>query len=258
MPAAAQLEPTSDIDELEQIARQTDIHVNARSGRGNHLFGWSIPPNIERSSVACEKIFVAKESSKPEIPTPVIHIFSGAEVTSYSEALPHIRDRVGAVLKIRYEDFDSLCDFPAGLSGKVFGPAKIKRFGIEKFFDAIRGAGLRIRLEEDPEQTEKMLKRIAENYNPRQANQARLGNSANLSNKFIDSALDYLVNKKGGLARLNKAVKQARANHARRTIAIGVNWAQKRSLQRTGEETLPGSRAHLRVVQSKRRGSKYG
>jgi hypothetical protein len=173
---AAQLQ-TSDIEELEQVAAQTSTRPNAskRGGRGWHgsMFGWSASPNIERSSVAREKIFVVKESPEPEESVPIIHIFTGADVTSYNEALPHIRDRVGAVLKIRYEDFDSLCDFPAGLSGKVFGPAQVKRFGIEKFFDALRGAGLRIRLEEDPEQTAKMLARIAENYNPRQANQAR-------------------------------------------------------------------------------------
>jgi hypothetical protein len=95
-------------------------------------------------------------------------------VTTYSEALGPIRDRVGAVLKIRYEDFDHLCGFAPGLAGKVLGPSRVKRLGIEKFFDAIRGVGLQIRFEEDPEQTARMLERIAENYLPRQANQARM------------------------------------------------------------------------------------
>jgi hypothetical protein len=129
MPAVAQLETASDIDELEQITRQTTIRVNTRSGRGNHLFGWSIPPNLERSSVVREKIFVAKESSKPERPAPIIDIFTGANVTSYTEALDPIRDRVGTVLKIRYDDFDDLCGFPAGLTGKVFGPAQTSGSG---------------------------------------------------------------------------------------------------------------------------------
>jgi hypothetical protein len=111
----------------------------------------------------------------------------------------------------------------------VLGRAQVKRLGIEKFFDAVRGVGLRIRFEEDPEQTEKMLARIAENYQPRQANQARPGNRSHLCNSMIDEVLGYLANRKGGLARLNKAVKQARSNHARRTIAIGVNWAQQRN-----------------------------
>jgi hypothetical protein len=223
---AAQLQTTSDIDELEQIAQQTDIHVNTRSKRGGRgwgggRFGWSPPPNIERSSVAREKIFVAKESPEPEEPTPIIQLFTGAEVTSYSEALPHIRDRIGAVLKIRYADFDDLCGFPAGLTGKVLGANQVKRLGVEKFFDAIRAAGLRIRFEEDPEQTAKMLARISENYHPRQANQARPFNHSHLSNKMIDGVLSYLANNKpGGLARLNDAVKEARSNWARHAHRI--------------------------------------
>ena len=219
----------SDLEALEEAA------VNERSAsavRGK--FGWNISPSIERASVARER----KAIENPVALIPAARLDDAESdnrlqeilVTSYNEALPHIRDRVGAVLKIRYEDFDSSCDFPAGLTGKALGPAQVKRFGIEKFFDALRGAGLRIKLEEDPEQTAKMLARIAENYNPRQANQARMGNRSHLCNALIDEVLGYLANnKKGGLARLNRAVKQARSNHARRTIAIGVNWAQQRN-----------------------------
>jgi hypothetical protein len=220
MPAVAQLD-TSELGELEQIERQMDIHVNTRDkhggrGWGGGRFGWSLPPNIERAKAAhvVEEPIAAKES--PE--SPIIHIFTGANVTSYNEALPHIRDRVGAVLKISYEDFDSLCDFAAGLSGKVFGAAQVKRFGIEKFFDALRGAGLRIRLEEDPEQTAKMLARISENYYPRQANQARMNNENHRrpSQNLIDRVLTHLANNTpGGLTLLNGAAKQARSNWAR-------------------------------------------
>jgi hypothetical protein len=136
-------------------------------------------------------------------------------VTTYTEAIGPIRERVGAVLKIRYGDFDSLCSFPDGLSGKVFGPAQVKRLGIEKFFDAVRGVGLRIRFEEDPEQTARMLERIAENYLPRQSHQARPNNHSRLSNKIIAEVLDCLANRRGGLAMLNEAVKQARSKRER-------------------------------------------
>jgi hypothetical protein len=248
------LQTASDIDELEQIARQTDIRVNTRSKRiargwGGGRFGWSAPPNIERAKAAhvVKEPLAAKESPVAEKPAPVIQLFTGANVTCYAELIDAIRTRVGA-LGVRYQDFDDLAGWAAGLSGKVFGPSEVKRLGPEKMFDALRAAGLRIRVEEDLEQTAKMTCRIAERFNPRQANQARPGNSANLSNKFIDSVLDYLTNKKGGIARLNKAVKQAHSNHARRTIAIGVNWAQRRSLQHISEETLPVLRG----------GSKYG
>jgi len=60
-----------------------------------------------------------------------------AEITSYTELVNGIRSQLGA-LGIRYEDFDELAGFAAGLSGKVFGPAQVKRLGPEKMFDAIR------------------------------------------------------------------------------------------------------------------------
>ncbi len=56
-------------------------------------------------------------------------------------------------------------------------------------------AGLRLRLEVDPEQQAKMKERIAENYNPRQANQARPNNHAHPSNKMVDTVLNYLAKK---------------------------------------------------------------
>jgi hypothetical protein len=147
-------------------------------------------------------------------------------VTTYTEAIGPIRERVGAVLKIRYEDFDHLCGFSDGLSGKVFGASQVKRLGIDKFFDAVRGVGLRIRFEEDPEQTALMLERIARKYRPRQAQQARPNNRSHLSNKIIDEVITHLANRKGGIARLNDAVKQARSNQARR--ASQAFWAKKR------------------------------
>jgi hypothetical protein len=147
-------------------------------------------------------------------------------VTTYSEALGPIRERVGTVLKIRLGDFDHLCGFPDGLSGKVFGPSQVKRLGIEKFFDAVRGAGLRIRFEEDPEQTARMLERVAQNYEPRQAHQARPGNHSRLSNVTIDEVLTHLANRKGGLTVLNDAVRQARSNLARR--ASKAFWEKRK------------------------------
>jgi hypothetical protein len=143
---------------------------------------------------------------------------------------------VGAVLKIRYGDFDNLCSFPDGLSGKCLGPAQIKRFGIEKFFDAVRGVGLRIRFEEDPEQTARMLERVSQNYEPRRAHQARPGNTSNLNNKTIDDVLNYLANKRGGLARLRGAVKAARSNWARR--ASKAFWEKKRGDSSTYSENV--------------------
>jgi hypothetical protein len=220
MPAALQLETTSDIDELEIIARQTDPHVNGRThnawrGKG---FRWSISPGIERAKAAhvAKEPFAAKESPVVEKATPVIHIFTGANVTSYTELINAIRSRLGE-LGIRYQDFDSLADFPSGLTGKVLGPSQAKRLGPEKLLDAVRAASLRIRIEPDEQQLGKMQKQMAENCQPRQANQARMNNRNHLrpSQQLIDRVLTHLANTNGGLALLNGAAKQARSNWAR-------------------------------------------
>jgi hypothetical protein len=95
-------------------------------------------------------------------------------VTTYTELMAGIQAQVGE-LGLKLTDFDDLAGFPAGLSGKVFGMLQVKRLGPEKMFDALRAAGLRIRLEIDPEAGSTNETRIADNYNPRQANQARNG-----------------------------------------------------------------------------------
>jgi hypothetical protein len=147
-------------------------------------------------------------------------------VTTYTELIGVIRTQIGE-LGVRYLDFDKLAGWAEGLSGKIFGPSEVKRLGPEKLFDAIRASGMRIRLEHDPEQTRKMQARIAENFNPRQAKQARPGNRSHLSNKIIDEVLSYLANKTGGLTILNAAVKEARSNCARR--AAKALWEKRRA-----------------------------
>jgi hypothetical protein len=145
-------------------------------------------------------------------------------ITCYTELIEGLRDRVGK-LGVRYQDFDELAGFPAGLSGKVFGPSQVKRLGPEKLFDAIRAAGLRLRIEEDPEQATKMRGHIAENFLPRDAKNARPGNFANPSDKLIDHVLRHLAGRKGGLHRLNLAVKLARSNAGKRS------WERRREFQ---------------------------
>lgn len=64
-------------------------------------------------------------------------------VTCYTELVRSLREHIWR-LGVRYEDFDVLAGFAAGLSGKVFGPSMVKRLGPEKLFDAIRDGGLEI------------------------------------------------------------------------------------------------------------------
>jgi hypothetical protein len=225
---SAQLQTTSDIDELEQIASQNDIHVNIRRKQGSRGwrggFGWSPPPNIERASPERERNVVAIESPKPEA-TPVTHLFFGCEAASYSELINAIRDRVGQ-LGIRYQDFDVLADFPDGLTGKALGQSEAKRLGPEKVFDALRAASLKIRIEPDEQQLAKMQNQMAENCQPRQANQARKSNRnhARPSEVLIQRVLNYLCNTRGGLARLNNAVNKARVNGI--LHASNVRWGK--------------------------------
>ncbi len=147
-------------------------------------------------------------------------------VTTYTELIGVIRAQIGA-MGVKYADFDSLAWFAPGLSGKVFGAAQIKRLGPAKLFDAIRCAGLRLRVEIDPEQLAKMEAMIEKKLiEPRQANQARPGNHSRLSNATIDEVLTHLANRRGGLTVLNGAVKQARSNLARR--ASLAFWEKKR------------------------------
>ena len=146
-------------------------------------------------------------------------------VTSYTELIGAIRDRVGQ-LGLRYEDFDDLAGFASGLSGKVFGPAQVKRLGIEKVFDAMCASGLRFRIEEDPEQAAKMIQRIAENYNPRQANQARMQNNASPVGTALMSRVFKHMSRLGNNARqqkMTKAERSASAKHAAR-----MRWLRHR------------------------------
>lgn len=150
-------------------------------------------------------------------------------VTSYTELMAAIQAQVAA-LGVRLVDFDDLAGFPAGLSGKVFGMLQVKRLGPEKMFDAIRAAGLRIRIEEDPEQVEKMKRRISENYNPRQANQARNGHAATPLSTAVLSRVFKPLGRKGGRKRWERVSKQDRSAHTK--MMANARWRKERKARR--------------------------
>lgn len=152
------------------------------------------------------------------------------EVTSYTELIEAIKARVGE-LGIRYEDFDTLASFPDGLAGKAFGPAQVKRLGPEKIFDALRCAGLRLKVEIDPEQTAKMQVVLkAKLMHPRQANQARIGNNASPVGTALLSRCFKHLSRLGNEARTKKMSKAARSESARH--AANARWRQKRKRAR--------------------------
>jgi hypothetical protein len=168
-----------------------------------------------------------------------------AEITSYSEAIQVVRQRLGERFNIRYEDFDTLCQFPDGLTGKCLGPAQVKRFGIEKFFDALRGAGLRIRLEEDPEQTAKMIERISNNFLPRQANQARQNNHAStISTHILSRAFGHIL-RKARKARWDGKTPAERSQHA--SDIANARWKRHRKRVKAGLKAARTRKQRLRL-----------
>ena len=147
-------------------------------------------------------------------------------VTSYTELIEAIRDQVG-VLGVKYDDFDVLAGFPVRLSGKVFGPCQVKRLGPEKLFDAMRAAGLRLRVEVDPEQTAKMQARIKKKLmHPRQANQARYGNHASTVSSHVLRRAFKHISRLGSKKRWAKTSKVKRSAHA--SMMANARWKKKR------------------------------
>jgi hypothetical protein len=147
------------------------------------------------------------------------------EVTSYTELMATIQAQVGA-LGLKLTDFDDLAGFPAGLSGKVFGPAQVKRLGPEKVFDALRAAGLRLRVEIDPDQEIKMRQRISENYLPRQATQARMNNHASHISIALQSRVFSHFWREARKKRWVGVNKKQRAEHAKKMAA--ARWKKER------------------------------
>jgi hypothetical protein len=150
-----------------------------------------------------------------------------AEVTSYTELMGVIRARIGD-LGIRYEDFDVLAGFAPGLSGKVFGPSQVKRLGPEKLFDAMRAAAIKLSAQPDAEQLEKMRKQIAEKCQVRQANQARMNNSASpISKPLMNRVFGHFL-REGRKKRWVGVSKKKRSEHARMMAMARVRKDRKR------------------------------
>lgn len=180
---------------------------------------------------------------------------TGADVTSYTELIGAIEAQRMA-LGMRQSDFDDLCGFPPGLWGKAAGLLQVKRLGPEKCFDALRGAGLRIRVEIDPQQHEKMLRRIAENYNPRQANQARPANSASrISNHLKTRVYGYFLKEARKKRWVNKS-KEERSEHARMMAMAGIK--KRREQKKRAQSARHAANARWIAVRKRNRAMRQG
>ena len=139
------------------------------------------------------------------------------EITSYTELIAGIQAKVES-MGVKQSDFDELAGFAPGLSGKVFGMLQVRTLRLEKLFDAIRAAGLRIRLEDDPDQDAKMKSRIADKFNPRQANQARNGHASTPLSSAVLSRVFKPLGRIGGKQRWAKKSKEERSEHMRMMV----------------------------------------
>lgn len=150
------------------------------------------------------------------------------EVTSYTELIAGI-DAGRVEMGLRHLDFEVLCSMTQGHWGKAAGQLQAKRLGPEKIFDALRAAGLRIRLEVDPEQRAKMIARSAEQFNPMQKNQARAGNHASPVGMAITSRVFKYYARKGGKASMQKKSREELVQHQKN--AANARWKRYRKKQ---------------------------
>lgn len=170
-----------------------------------------------------------------------------AEVTSYSELIAGIEAK-RQVLGVKQTDFDELAGFADGLWGKVSGLLQVKQVRVEKLFDALRAAGLRLRLENDPDQDAKMRDRIASKYNPRQANQARNGNHAStISTQVLSRAFGHVLREARKKRWAGKSPEE-RSEHAR-NIA-NARWKQVRKKRKALQRRRVRDRQRAKAEQA--------
>lgn len=171
-------------------------------------------------------------------------------VTSYTEMMAGIQAQVEN-LGLKLTDFDDLAGFPSGLSGKVFGMLQVKRLGPEKLFDALRAAGLRMRLEVDPDQEAKMRARIADNYNPRQASQSRPRHASSLPSSAVLTRILKPVGRLGGKARWAGKSKAERAAHGK----LMVMAREKKRRARKASNAKSKAAAHRAAIEAAKQAS---
>jgi hypothetical protein len=149
-------------------------------------------------------------------------------ITTYTEMIAAIdaaRQRRGW----RHLDFEKLVDMAEGSWAKVAGPVQMRRLGPEKFFDAMRAAGLKIIAEDDPEQIERMNRQVAKKLiHPGQLNQARNGNHASaISTQVLSRAFGHVLREARKKRWVGKS-KTERSEHARKIANMRWKRVRKR------------------------------
>lgn len=148
------------------------------------------------------------------------------EVTSYTELIAAI-DAGRMEMGYRHLDFEVLIGVTQGHWGKAAGMLQVKKLGIEKIFDALRGAGLKISVEVDQDQRAKMLARAAQRFNPMQANQARPRHSSTLPSTPVLNRVMQPWRKIGGKKRWAGKSKKEISEHMRMMALARVRKDRK-------------------------------
>jgi hypothetical protein len=120
----------SELDAIEAIAQQAALAGNERTMHGK--FGWTVSPNIERSSATREKKKPAKPPSDvTPAPPPAASMRSsngaalGQLFTDYRTLIETCRARADE-LQLSRSELDRLSGLPAGYSGKILGKKSVE------------------------------------------------------------------------------------------------------------------------------------
>jgi hypothetical protein len=171
MPAGAM----SDLEELEEVARQSDFKVNERTrhqrepGRKS---GWSLSPNIERSSPLRER----------KNPSPVNAPINPAMVADRRDAIPlsaiearSMSELVAAIQAwreergITLETLDDIAGWPARYGAKLLAPDPIKNLGWMSLGLGLNALAIKLVVVEDAEQRKRVESRWKRRDRPRNA-----------------------------------------------------------------------------------------
>jgi hypothetical protein len=167
------------------------------------------------------------------------------QVTSYTELIAGI-EAARTELGIKQRDFDDLAGFAAGSWGKAAGLLGVRQLRLEYMFAAIRAAGLRLRIEVDPEQRAKMLTRIADNYNPRTGYQARNGHAASLPSTPVLNRVMQPWRKIGGKKRWAGKSEAERSAHCR--AIANQRWVRHRKRVAAGKKGAKTRKQRLALM----------
>lgn len=125
-------EMTGDFEALEEVAGQTSIRVNKKTRMQP---GWSVGPNIERSSVHAEHKPKPQRAPamKPEVILPVLVPDEVIAVIrrhqDFTEVFRAMKERLG----LSNEFIEKCGDMAPGHIDKIFGPSGAKNWGPTTF-----------------------------------------------------------------------------------------------------------------------------